>query len=83
MKLLEVAKKFDTAVSSSKMVVFSVTKDEAEEVRNAIRILDKYRKEAVSNIKPNPDLDDWVTTRYSVNKKGDRVFVEVTSGMAG
>lgn len=74
-----------SAVRDRVDVTFSVIKDEANELRKALSIVQKYEKEAIDAIredkKGNPRLSDWAQVSYCV--KNDQVIVSVEHGMAG
>ena len=73
-------------VSSEHCVSVAVTNENAAELRNALEVVDRYKKAAMQalthKLKFNPEKDsDWCEVRFGV--KNDRVLVYVESGMAG
>lgn len=68
-------------VNGSKEVIISCTKDEADELRKALAIVDKYKKVAYKALKHKEKNADWTMEKYKV--KNDRVIVIVESGACG
>jgi hypothetical protein len=67
-------------------VEISILKEQADELRQALSIVQKYEKLATQafkhEFKINPKKDsDWCEVSYAV--KNDRVFVHIRDGMAG
>lgn len=67
-------------------ISIGITREESEELRAALAIVQKYEKAALkaiqSNRKCNPAKDsDWCEISYSV--KNDKVIVGIRDGMAG
>jgi hypothetical protein len=75
-----------SAVHSSNRITIGISEQEAEELRSALAIVQKYQKEAIKTFKKKYQYDpsrasDWCEFSYGV--KNDKVFVDIRDGMAG
>lgn len=66
-------------------VEISITKEQAEELKAALAVVQRYEKLANQayrqEFKHSPKDSDWCEYSYAV--KNDRVFVSIRDGMAG
>ena len=66
-------------------VSFDIDSIEAKELRDALAIVDKYKKAAIKAIKEetkeDPTTSDWLEVHYQV--KNNMVFVLIKDGMCG
>lgn len=80
-----VAKEQSSAVSEQFRVEIPIDNDAANELRNALNVVQRYEKKAINAIKEktkaSPLESDWHNVSYGV--KNDRVIVTVKDGMAG
>ena len=69
----------DTAVRAKREVTLPIDKKQAEELKNALSIVEKYKKEAFKFV----DVvdSDWVMINYKVSN--DKVIVTVEDGACG
>ena len=79
MKYKEERNRCGGAVSGSVEIVFSATKQEQDELRKALNIVQSYTNVARKKSKSNGS--DWVETKIYFEK--DVVVVKVVDGMAG
>lgn len=74
-----------TAVSTKREVVIPIDTVQAAELRNALAVVEKYKKSALAafrkEVKYSPKESDWCMISYCV--KSDKVIVSITDGMAG
>lgn len=70
---------YDDVVSGKSEVHIPITKDKATELRQALKVVDKYRKIAETRVKTK--TSDWAEFEYCV--KNDKVIVIVTDGACG
>ncbi len=82
----KVIKNWSSAVAGSHNVTIDIIKEEANELRQALAVIQKYEKEALrsykNKLKYNPKKSsDWCEISYCV--KNDKVIVTIEDGMAG
>ena len=70
-----------SAVSGRVDVDMEVSREQAQELRNALMVVDSYKKNAFKAIENDPTKSDWHMVEFCV--KNDKVIVSVTDGMAG
>lgn len=70
-----------TMVSGQVDVTISVDKSEADELRAALKVVDRYNKFAFNSLKCDPRKSDWHMVSYRV--KNNRVILSIQDGMAG
>lgn len=80
MKIDNVKECWSGAVSGRDEVTFTATKAETDELRSALAIVDKWRKQALKQI-PSAKGADWTMLTYAV--KTNKVIVGVESGACG
>lgn len=83
---MKISRVRSTAVSTTIAVEISIDTQQAEELRRALAVVDKYRKQAIQAVhhyeKHHPVRDaDFCEIEYGV--KNDKVVITVKSGMAG
>lgn len=86
MRCREVKRGYSSAVSGECSVTLDISKEEADELRAALKIVDKYKnkaiKEAKRELKYNITKDsDWHMIGYAV--KNDCVIVTIEDGACG
>lgn len=86
MKTISVERGPGSVVWGSTNVSIEITREESEELRVALAIVQKYEKAALQAIqhkhKYNPVKEsDWCEIAYSV--KNDKVIIGIRDGMAG
>lgn len=81
MKVESVKDVFQGAVSGQVDVTLAIDQSEANELRQALKIVDKYKKVAVAALAVNPTESEWHMVTYSV--KNDKVIVHIKDGMIG
>jgi len=86
MKLESVERGPGSVVWELTNISIGITREESEELRAALAIVQKYEKAALQAVrakhKYNPAKDaDWCEIAYSV--KNDKVIVGIRDGMAG
>lgn len=85
MKLESVEHVGGTVVSARTAVTFSVERKSANELRQALAIVQRYEKAAVKAVQQeihnDPRESDW--HRFSFAVKNDKVVVTIEDGMAG
>jgi hypothetical protein len=80
MKVEKVKNVWDGAVNGLDEITFTATKEETDELRNALAIVNKWQKQALKEV-PGAKGADWTMVKYAV--KTDRVIVGVESGACG
>ena len=83
---IEVSRIWQGAVCGEHQVAIDISREQADELRKALSIVQKYEKMALAvykdKYKYNPDKEsDWCEIDYSV--KNDKVLVLIRDGMAG
>jgi len=81
MKAEEVIKEYDGAVRGRRKVVVSATKQETDELRAALAVVDKFKRVALQAAKVKEKDADWTMLEYAV--KTDRVIVTIEDGACG
>lgn len=79
MKFKEIRNNHYGVISSSVDIIFSVTKEEYDELSKAIKVVDSYTNMARKKSQLNGS--DWVETK--VKLENEEVVVSITGGMAG
>ena len=79
MKLKSIKTVSEGAVSGQKDVVIEVSKEQADELRQALKTVDKYRLFALKETKE--EASDWTMTDFAV--KNNLVIVSVRQGACG
>jgi hypothetical protein len=82
---IENIKELPGIVSSQTDVILILdSKEEAQKLRDALAVVDRYRKVAFKALKDKhiePERSDWYSVSYCV--KNDKVIVSIKDGMAG
>lgn len=85
MKFKNIKNVSSNAVSGQVDVTFEIDKTEANDLRAALAIVDKYKNAALSAIesetKFDPESSDWCMISYCV--KNDKAIISVQDGMTG
>ena len=74
---IEVSSIWQGAVCGEHQVAIDISREQADELRKALSIVQKYEKMALAVYKES----DWCEIDYSV--KNDKVLVLIRDGMAG
>ena len=80
MKIENVKRCWSGAVNGRDEVVFSATKEETTELRNALAVVDKWKKKALKEVAGAKDAN-WTMVDYAV--KNYKVIVGVEAGACG
>lgn len=85
MKFNSLQERSCTAVSGTVNVTIDTTSEESQKLREALAIIEKYKKLAFEHFKKEkkyaPTDSDWHMISYAV--KNDKTIVSITDGMAG
>jgi protein tyrosine phosphatase len=81
MKAEEVIKGYDGAVRGERSVVISATKQETDELRAALAVVERFKKVALQAAKVKEKDADWTMLTYAV--KTDKVIVKIEDGACG
>lgn len=85
MKKITVERRDLSVCHSQSDVSIELDNGEAEEIRSALKLIQKYEKIALKAIKEKtkicPTTSDWHNVQYAV--KNDKIIVIVTDGMIG
>lgn len=81
MKLLSKTDIYVGCVQEEKRVEFEITLEEANSLRNALKIVDSYKAAAFKALNKRNGDADWCEVEYEI--KNDRVFINVKKGSIG
>lgn len=81
MKAIGTKKWFDSAVRGSTEAIFEATKEETQQLFEALRVVEKWKLAARRALKHDEKDADWTTYHYFV--KSGMVHVQVDSGACG
>jgi len=76
-----VKKIYNGPVSGELEVTIDITKDQADELRKALAVVQRYEKEALKTAKVSKKNSDWVMVSYAV--KNNKVVVNIQDGACG
>lgn len=78
MKVEEIFRGF---VNCRRKVTLDITKEQSEELMQALKVLEKYKKQAISALEYDIEDSDWHMLEYTV--KSDCVIVDIQDGACG
>lgn len=82
MKLISKTSQWHSAVCGEDELVFEVNKEEADELRAALKLIERYEKMCRVALRiTKADKPDFIMYGYAV--KNDKVVVTATSGACG
>ena len=85
LRSIEISDVFQSVIWSETDVSIALKPGEAENLRDALALIQKYEKAAFKAIKDKtgncPTESDWYNVQYAV--KNDRIIVKIKDGMAG
>lgn len=81
MKVKESKSLFHGSVCDEDEVVIETSEEESDELRKALRVVDKYRLASLNKIKYHYADQDWTMVEYDV--KNDKVTVKIIRGACG
>lgn len=76
-----VKKIFSGPVSGELEVTIGITKEQADELKQALAVVQRYEKQALKAAKVSKKESDWVMLSYAV--KNDKVIVNIQDGACG
>jgi len=83
MKVRRIENIYNGPVNAKSKVILEITKEQSEELRQALKLIDRYKDEAIRALKYKAEIKgaDWNMFGYAV--KNDCVVVEVQVGACG
>ena len=81
MKLIKIKDISDNGISCEQQVIFEISDEETKELRNALLIVDWYKKNAFDSLKANEGQSDWSMVKYILQNNILKINIE--QGMAG
>lgn len=76
-----VRKIFNGPVNREQEVTIDISKEDADELRNALRVVQRYEKQVLKAAKVSKKESDWTMISYAV--KNNKVIVIVQDGACG
>jgi hypothetical protein len=81
MKMERIDREYNGPVQMRKNLIFSASKQEVEELRKALEVITKWKRQAFIAVKHKERDADWTMVDFSF--KGKDVAVDVQSGACG
>lgn len=83
MNVRKIEKIFNGAVNARQKVTLEVTNEQSDELREALKVVEKYKQAAIKALKYKEMIkgSDWHMFEYAV--KSDCVIVDVQNGACG